>query len=185
MKGIIQTFLLIILVTFVSRANAGVLIEPVIGYNFGTSLDVEDDEEYTGGTGLAYGGRIGYQQLGLQLGLDYLSSSVDMKDDDFDKNVDMSEWAAFVGFEFPVLVRVYAGYIFSATATSESQGLDLEMNKGTGTKIGVGFTGLPFVDLNVEYRTGSFKDYDIGTTTVDDKVNYKSIMLSASLPFNL
>jgi hypothetical protein len=185
MKGIIQTFLLIILVTFVSRTNAGVLIEPVVGYNLGTSFDVENSDEYTGGTGLAYGARLGYQQLGLQLGLDYLNSSVDMNDDDFDKNVDMSEWAAFVGFEFPILFRVYAGYIFSASGTTELGGADIELNKGSGTKVGVGFTGLPFVDLNIEYRTGSFKEYDSGNTTFDDKTSYKSIMLSASLPFNL
>src|SRR5690606_12288700 len=109
-------------------------------------------DSYSGGNGGAYGGRLGYQNLGFQLAIDYLNSTIDMGDDDIKSDLKTSEWAAFVGFEFPILFRVYAGYIFSANGETEDANGELDLNKGSGTKVGVGFTGLPFIDINFEYR---------------------------------
>lgn len=186
MKKIIQLTLLVTLAfIFTTESKAALLIEPVVGYNFGTKLDVENDDSYTGGSGTAFGGRVGYQNLGLQLGLDYLKSSIDMDDNDFDENVDMSEWAGFVGYEFPILIRAYAGYIFSAAGSSKASSFDVDFVEGSGTKLGIGFTGLPLIDINVEYRTGSFGNYEIGGTKQNKEVNYQSIMLGLSLPFTI
>lgn len=184
MKQLAQLGLLLALTfTLVPKANAGILLEPVVGFNVASKVEVEDLESYSGGGGLGYGGRVGYQNLGFQLGLDYLNSSIDMGDDDFDKNVDTSEWAAFVGFEFPVLLRVYAGYIFSATGKTEYNNSDLELSKGSGMKVGAGLTVLPFLDINLEYRKGSFDEAELGGTEIDNKVDYSSVFLGVSLPF--
>ncbi|MBY0517757.1 MAG: porin family protein [Bacteriovoracaceae bacterium] len=170
---------------FSFAAQADLLIEPAVGFNLGTKFSFEGGSDYTGGKGASYGGRLGYQNLGLQLGLDYLKSSIDMNDSALDKNVDTSEWGAFAGFKFPVLLRVYAGYIFSATGTTKSSGTDVELNKGSGYKAGIGFTGLPFVNINLEYRAGSFSEWKSGTTTNEKSVDYSSIMLGLSLPFTI
>ncbi len=186
MKQIIQLSLLITLAfIFTSESKAALLLEPVVGYNIGSKFDFESGENYTGGTGTAFGGRVGYQNFGFQLGLDYLNSSIDMDDADIDDNISLTEWAGFIGYEFPVLLRVYAGYIFSAAGSTESNGNDWDLIEGSGTKLGVGFTGLPFIDINVEYRAGSFDNYEINGTKQNKEVNYQSIMLGLSLPFTI
>ena len=191
MVKLVQAGLLLALVLgFVNSASAALLIEPVVGFNASSKAEIEIEEDegtksYSGGGGLGFGGRLGYQYLGFQLGLDYLHSSIDMGDDDIDKNVNMDEWAGFVGFEFPVFFRVYAGYIFSATADTKINGDVAEFEKGSGTKVGLGFTGLPFLDINFEYRAGTFKDYKLGSTEMDTDMDYNTWFLGLSLPFNL
>lgn len=180
MLKLVKAAMLLSLIGFMTPVKAALLVEPVLGYNLGTDLDIDSDE-YSG-NGAAFGGRLGYQQLGFQIGLDYLRSSLDMDDSDFDENLTTSEWAGFVGFEFPILVRVYAGYIFSAKGESENNNVDLEFNDGTGTKLGVGFTGLPFVDINFEYRKVEFDEFKAGPFKTD--ADYQTYMVSLSLPFN-
>jgi len=186
LKKLIQLSLLLALTLGYSfQSQAALLIEPVLGYNVSTKLDIEDVDNYSGGTGAAFGGRLGYQNFGLQVGIDYLRSSIDMHDDVFDKNVTMSEWAGFVGYEFPLFLRVYAGYIFSATGETEMGGLDADFSEGSGTKMGVGFTGLPFVDINFEFRTGKFDKYEASGIELDQEVKYQSIMVGISVPFTI
>ncbi len=183
MKHFLSLFAFTVLF-FANTARADILIEPVVGYNFNAVADFEDGERYSGGTGPSFGGRLGYQNLGLQLGVDYLNSSLDMDDEDFDKNIDTSEWAAFVGFKFPILLRVYAGYIFSATGeTEDAANNEYEFSKGSGYKAGIGFTGLPFININLEYRTGTFDEIKIDGDESDSTADYQSIMLGLSLPF--
>jgi hypothetical protein len=187
--------LLTLSILSISAANAkGILVEPIVGYNVNTTLNMKDSiykKDYFGSGG-AVGGRLGYQNFGFQLGVDFLRSSVAMSGSEFTKNVTLNEWAGFVGFEFPILLRVYAGYIMSAAGTSKfDQGThgdgikQIDLRGGTGGKIGVGLTPLPFLDLNVEYRSGQFNDYKIGDTTFDEKVKYSSYLLSVSVPLNL
>ena len=167
-----------------AQSQAALLLEPLVGYSVGKL-----NGEYDPGTadfdeslkGTSYGGRVGYQNLGFQLGLDYLASNMEADDMDFKT----SEFGGFVGFEFPVLVRVYAGYVFSGTGDLEQDiGRDLNLKGGTGPKIGVGFTLLPFLDVNLEYRRISYDEKDLGLGVTLD-ADYSATMLSFSLPFTL
>lgn len=182
---VLQLFILVLAFLIIKPANAGLLVEPIVGFSnskFETDTPGSSEEK---GTGLSYGGRLGYQNLGFQLGLDYLHSNINVDDDNYSP-VQASEWGGFVGFEFPVLLRVYAGYIFSATGESELKVAgtknDLEFTDGSGMKVGVGFTGLPFVDINVEYRKGTFGEYKLGGTKQDVDTDYSAYMISLSLP---
>jgi hypothetical protein len=180
--------LLILLLAFVilNPAKAGVLIEPVAGYSF---LKTDDDKANGG----SFGGRLGYQKLGFQLGVDYLASSVDIDNKTYKENFTFNEYAGFIGYEFPVLLRVYAGYIFQASGTSKinsdfgagAQDYKVEYDKGSGTKFGIGFTGLPFVDINIEYRKGTLKNGQAGTFDITDDLEYSAYMIGISLPFVL
>ena len=193
MKPLSPFILLLALVLgYSTQSQAALLIEPVVGFNVGTKFDLKFDdspafnENYSGGKGGAFGGRLGYQNFGFQLGLDYLKSSIDMSTSDIKNNVSLSEWAGFVGYEFPLFLRVYAGYIFSANGSyknAASQSVDL--SKGTGSKLGVGFTGLPFVDINFEYRTGTLNQMSFDGTDYDTETKYSSLMLGLSVPFTL
>lgn len=191
-----KQFLGLVLVSFTLfsfNAKADLLIEPLVGYNLGVKTDFKknssvgwDGQEYSGGMGPAYGGRLGYQKLGFQVGLDYLHSSIDMDHKDLKENVDMDEWAAFVGFEFPILFRVYAGYIFSAEGDTEGTGnTKIDLKSGSGLKAGLGFTLLPFLDINFEYRRGSFDEWKLGNQKIDSKVDYNAFMIGLSLPFTI
>ncbi len=180
-----QLFILVLAFLIIKPASAGLLIEPLVGFSKG-ELNTESvlGKDKWDFTGMSYGGRLGYQELGFQLGLDYLNSNNSVDDNDWD-SYKSSEWAGFVGFEFPVLLRVYAGYIFSATGEGEYQNDSIDFIEGSGTKFGIGFTGLPFVDINLEYRNVTYGDGEISGTKVGYEQTYDAYMLSFSLPFVL
>jgi hypothetical protein len=184
---------------FTTQARADLLIEPVLGYSTGLKGEVKaatvpgvgtiNKNTFSGGGGGSFGGRLGYQKLGFQVGLDYLHSSIDPADKDFKGNLSIDEWAGFVGFEFPVLFRVYAGYIFSANGTGKyntGSSVDkLTLSDGSGVKAGLGFTLLPFLDINFEYRHGTFSKWKAGSISVDGDVDYNVYMIGLSLPIQI
>lgn len=187
---LIVAFLALFSITF--TAQAGLLIEPVVGYNVISKFD--DD---SGGSGSAFGGRLGYQYLGLQLGIDYLNSTMDSKIDNAKSDFKTNEFGAFVGFEFPIFLRVYAGYVFAASSdkmkildTDDDINDEYEYSKGTGPKFGIGFTGLPFIDINFEMRSIKYANIDItdgatGTKTEDDEgLKTVAYLVSLSVPLN-
>jgi len=119
-KKLTQVFLFLgLILGLASQAKASLLIEPVIGYSFSkNNIDLlvpsdttQNDSSSDSLKGTSFGGRLGYQNLGLQIGVDYLNSNLKIDGDEFKT----SEWAGFIGYEFPVLFRVYAGYIFSGS----------------------------------------------------------------------
>lgn len=181
--------LLVLFITF--QTQASILIEPLVGYQVAGKAEFEGGDSYSGGMGPAFGGRLGYQNLGFQIGVDYLNSTLDMDDKDFKDDLKTGEWGAFVGFEFPILFRVYAGYIFSISgetaARDETSGASLktDLNGGSGYKAGLGFTLLPFLDINFEYRNITVDSWKIEGSKQDDDFKYGAYMLSLSLPFNL
>jgi hypothetical protein len=185
---IAQLLILVLAFFTIKPVSAGLLLEPVLGYSMVTRFKV-DDGDSAKGSGPSIGGRIGYQNLGLQLGLDYLRSTYNLDDNDYKEDVTASEWAGFVGFEFPILFRVYAGYIFSANGESQYDGgsgkQKLTFSEGSGMKFGVGFTGLPFIDINFEYRRGTYGEYKLGSTKETADTDFNAYMISLSLPFVL
>jgi hypothetical protein len=197
-----QRFLGFFLISFIFvslSARAELLIEPVVGYSLGLSGEFKEGEvtgggtstaeKFSGGSGPSFGGRLGYQKLGFQVGLDYLHSSINPSDSEFKSNLDVSEWAAFVGFEFPILFRVYGAYIFSANGEGKYDNAGtfqkLTLKDGSGLKAGLGFTLLPFLDINLEYRRGTFGEWKVGSTKVVGDVDYNVYMIGLSLPFTI
>ncbi len=196
-----KRFLGILLFTtlfFVQPSQADLLIEPVVGYSMGLNGTINgatsgaatlQKDDFKGGSGASYGGRLGYQKLGFQVGLDYLHSGINPSDKAFKGNIDTDEWAAFVGFEFPVLLRVYGGYIFSANGSGKydsGTGVEkIELNSGSGFKAGLGLTLLPFLDLNFEYRKGTFTELKSAGYKFEADTDYSVYMVGLSLPFQL
>lgn len=171
---------LVLLLGIQQMAMAELLVEPVVGWSGNQKIDTSP-KNYSGGNGLSYGGRLGFQKLGAQVGLDYLQSDISMSSSDFDKNLTTKEWAAFIGYKFPAFFRLYGGYIFSAEGDSKINNADLKLTGGTGFKAGLGFTILPFIDINLEYRKGTYDETKIGGATFDGK-GFEATMLSLSLP---
>ena len=156
-------------------SHAGLLIEPVIGYNF-TSKTSTSEKNYNAGDGLGYGGRLGFtSENGFQIGADYLKSEINMGSNDFDKDISEEDLGAFLGYKFQRLFRVYGTYIFSATGDTKISEKNENLENGTGFKFGVGCTILPFLDVNLDYRKVGF----------NKDIAVDSMMLSLSLPINL
>lgn len=191
MKKLSQlTILLALVLGYSSQSHAGLLIEPVVGYSFASAnVDIEfpsdpasNTSDKKSGSGGSYGGRLGYQNFGFQLGLDYLASSMSVDGDKFKT----SEFGGFVGFEFPILLRVYAGYVFSGNGTLETNTEDLKFKNGSGPKVGIGFTLLPFLDINLEYRSIKYEELKLTSAPASNiNADYNAIMLGFSLPFVL
>jgi hypothetical protein len=120
-------------------------------------------------------------------GLDYTASSYTWAqtpggDDKFNRG----EVGLFVGYNLPILLRFWGAYYFTNTAKDT----DATGRTATGAKyegntkeLGVGFTGFPFLSLNVMYRNIDITTKPSTITSAD--ISNHEIVLGASLPFTL
>lgn len=189
-----------LMIGFASQAKAvSFLVEPYLGVHLmgggdGVINGLNYDNEFSG-TG--YGARLGITQLGLMLGLDYSLSSGDnsyeatttgaaaIGDDEFDR----TNIGLFVGYDFITMFRFWATYYFSANI-EDGNGSDAgDEYDGNGYGLGIGYTGLPIVSINLEYQTfeyDEFFDASAGSTaTLNNKPSSNNIFLSISAPFEL
>jgi hypothetical protein len=173
MKKILHV-VIVLLPLIVTNSHAALLIDPYIGLNLNGSTKFGTAENDYKNSPVSLGARVGFAQLGFSVGLDYqITSGVEVKNDT--NEYDSTEMAIFGGFDFPILVRAYAGYIVSADFESTASKYD----EGSGYKLGAGFTGLPFISLNVEYKVVSYDKLNgVSTSTADNK----SMLVGVSLP---
>ncbi|ATH08130.1 hypothetical protein BIY24_09260 [Halobacteriovorax marinus] len=186
-----------------SNSFAGILVEPFIGYGIGSA-------EYTTGsltadaknTGPQFGARLGYTAFGFMGGLEYRKSSGSLSYDKHtgggtwtnsgvDQDYSGTEIGAFLGYELPILLRAYVGYTFNTKWEFDKNGAWIgaanDELSGNTTTLGVGFTGLPFVSLNLEFRMielDKYKDVSLGTETSTD-FSSNEVVLGVSLPLDL
>lgn len=178
-------------------ANAGFLVEPHIGYNLHSSTKVGTDTLSSHGG--QYGARLGFQHLGIMGGLDYThaiyitETKPSSGTSDFDEKK-RDELGVFVGYKFPVLLRAWMGYNFLAKESQSKLGPTSgnaigNYNKGHSTELGLGFTGFPFISINLSYKMISYdKNYDPTnnkTSVLNPKIAPKEVILGISLPLNL
>lgn len=190
MKKIIVFICLIGINFFPQQSKASFLIDPYVGYKLawdtatlesgGLSADFDITRN-----GVMYGARAGYQFLGLMAGVEYgmgtgLTSDLaagsigGFNVPGAESSYDASYMGVFVGYELPIMLRAWATYFFDANWEAE----DGSKTELTAISLGVGFTGLPFVSLNAEYRLNTFDSGD----------NYETngeVFFSASIPLNL
>lgn len=189
-KSFVLLFFLSLFV-FGGTARAGVLVEPYLGFALGSG-DNGGNVDYDYKT-VQLGGRLGYQMLGFMGGIDYSLASFDLEREYNDNtpgalgdlSTDKNQLGLFVGYDFPILLRAWATYYVSAKADFSNASIN-EMS-GSGTGLGVGFTGLPFVSLNLEYRSFKYdeaKDNN-GTVSGFSERSLNEIFLSVSLPLDL
>lgn len=170
-------------------ANASLLIEPHLGYNVSGGQAVYGTQKYDY-TGAQYGARLGMQALGFMGGLDYTHSSFNLKNTTIATSASSTDASTqddigvFVGYNAPILIRGWIGYYFSTKLKYPSNTSDYYT--GTATELGLGFTPMPLISLNVMYRMIAFSKahYSDGTSGT---VTYspKEIVLGVSLPFTL
>ncbi len=196
------------LILFCRPSHAGLLLEPFLGYNIGsieytvsntnTALDGSYEFDLTG---TELGGRIGYSFLGLNAGLQYSMGSYTKSDStkpagvaaSADDDYDATLMGAFIGFNFPILVRVWGTYYFDYTLEDTNGDDKGDEDSGSGIGLGIGFTPIPFLSINLEYRMLSIdeaKDATDGSITrypssTVGEIDNNMIFLSVSAPFDI
>ncbi|MGZ3770600.1 MAG: outer membrane beta-barrel protein [Bdellovibrio sp.] len=176
MKKLLAVFALVL--GFANTSNAGLMIEPYLGYEFGKTKDAID-------------GSLSGSQMGLRLaysapvlfwaGLDgtFGSSATLKPDSGSNETAKRTTVYGVVGLNFPILLRAWYGYSFMDEVNFEVRG----KAKGSGSKLGVGFTGLPFVSLNFEYLNEKFTS--MNGVDISPALKNDSYIFSVSLPINL
>jgi hypothetical protein len=102
-------------------------------------------------------------------GIDYSVSQFELKrqttivrntqstKDDYQSNT----FGLFLGYEFPILLRAWGSYFLSSSYEDEDGPNKSERFSGSGFGLGLGYTALPFVSLNLEVRNfelNTFRD---------------------------
>jgi hypothetical protein len=187
-----------------ASAKASILIEPYAGYSSETlALELANNTgpvKFTMG-GLDYGARLGYAFPMVFIAADYnaatgMASTIGEKPasaagytaDPFDR----TDIFAVVGVRIPML-QAYVGYGFSSSLTYKLQSGEQKFT-GTSFKAGLGYTGLPFVAVNLEYLMTNYTkynsantDYSVGDTAngaAYSKASGSAVMLNVSVPFH-
>lgn len=176
---------------FTTIASAGILIEPQLGYvlsnKFQGTATLSGPANGTltsdyKATGPEFGARLGYQVLGFMAGLNYGHISGKAKNASGTKDdIKGNNLGVFAGFNAPILVRGWIAYNFSSKAD-----IGTVTTKGKSTEFGLGFTGLPFLSMNIIYRMYDFDKVTTGGTTYTASgFKPKEFELAISAPFNL
>jgi hypothetical protein len=182
-KGLILTVALLVATT---SANASFLIEPHIGYNLSGSGD-SPGVEYSY-NGPQFGLRTGVQYLGVMGGLAFNKSSYDLEAKGggatTKTDVDRTEWGVFAGYNLPIMFRFWGAYYFSNKG--EVTGGDY---LGNTKELGVGFTALPLLSINLAYRMTTYDEFETNSGTTNslgnNEIDANEIVLSVSLPLTL
>ncbi len=170
-------FLSALTLGFVSSANAGVMIEPYLGYYLGKEKGLATSDF----NGVGYGARLGYaSMIGLNLGVEYMSGMLKEKSDP-KSDLTPGSLGVFVGFDFPILLRVYATYFVMDKLTAKADGESSKLEGSKGVKLGVGFTPLPLFSVNLEYGASEFDKVD-GDSISSNPLKTSYYGLSVSLP---
>ena len=180
-------------------AQAGLMIEPYVGYQMGSynlkfkDLDLKEEGAQTGA---GYGLRLGYSLPVLAwIALDgqYGSGKQKPKDTTVFNEAKYKSSALFldVGIDLPILLRAWVGYGFSNQLDLDyDTGTDYTL-KGTATKFGLGFTPLPLFSVNVEAITNSYTTVSPNLNNSDklsdtySETKNTAIFVSISLPLDL
>lgn len=175
-----KRILILALVLTAPFSHAGVLIEPFVGYQVGrTQQTGQSDQKYKTTN---YGARVGYQKMGLMVGGEYLGGQGTEDNGSPAAKLTTTNLGAFVGYEFPILVRVYATYAFDAKLDRKIGTSTTSYDGGNAVKLGLGFTPLPLVSVNLEYIKSTYTK--INDVNLGHDLLAGTYGLSLSVPFN-
>lgn len=171
-----KLFLVALLVVSIGSAQASLLLDPYIGAGvMKTTFDANNLDDIDDGSMSAVGARIGYQFLLVSAGIDYSKGK--------DEDNEFTNTSFFVGVDLPILLRVWAEYFISSDLSVDSD-IDIDDPEFVdGTSLGIGFTGLPFVSLNLEIQNINYES-EVSATNTKFDLNSAAYLFSVSLPLN-
>lgn len=186
---------------WVGAANALLYVEPYAAYRLGTQTRTIANSEYEWSTkGTAIGARLGTSIIPLiTMGVQYEMGSRDQSLDvgptgtttgDTGSEFDDTHLGIFAAFTSLPLFNVWGTYFLSSeleyTKDNNASTVGTVLSGG-GYGVGAGFTGLPFLSINVDYRMFSYDESETSagvTSTLTNEVDVTEIMLSVSSPWD-
>lgn len=159
----------------IGSAAQAIVVEP-----YYTHFISGEDSNGTELSGHEIGLRLGYDIATFSFGLDYAATGKG-KFEDVAGEYTPSGYGLYAAFDFPILVRAYASYMINYEYKADG-GKFL----GNGTKIGVQYTGLPFVAIGLETVKYSFDEFESNsgaTVNADDSIEYTGFAISVPLEF--
>lgn len=181
-KSLVLLLALISLFYYAGNAQAALLVEPFAGMDFNSTVDANGtDGDITGTT---VGARLGFQNMGFMLGLDGRRMSWNFEPDTgADDDYTFTQLGLFVGYDFPMMLRLWGNYVFSLEGDDDDS--DTKLKEGSGLAFGIGYKVVPFVSLNFEISNTKTAKIDNGTVEVDADYKYSSYLLSVSFPISI
>lgn len=173
---------------FSQSAHAFLYLEPYVGYEQSTvkshikgtapapinAFDLEDGDSLHGGV---FGGRAGLSFLLLAAGVDYSMGTL--------SDTDVKDLGAFVQVTLPLGIKFGATYIIASELKGEDDGVSTVF-KGSGLKLGIGYSFLPFIRMNLDYINATYDEAtSSGVTFTSVDVKRSGGMLSLSIPIDI
>lgn len=163
--------------SFSLSAHAGLLLDPYVGFgNVTTTLDASSFSDDSTDSASILGARVGYSMLLFSAGVDYQIASID--------SASRNNLSAFVGFDLPILLRVWAEYTLNSSFEDSDLSDAVDVAFDSGYSVGVGFTGLPLVSINLEIEQTNYV-YENFPVIGDIDVATAAYIVSVSFPLNL
>ena len=164
--------------------NAKLLLEPYMGFGKSSSEQIQTPDVSHDRFSLIPGVKIGMNTM-LRLvsaGMEISYQDTTVEDpSQTEHNLERTDYALFAGFDFPVLFRVFGKYILKSS-------LDIGETKivdSSGYGFGLGYVGLPLLNLNLEYRNLSWNKIIRNGSEEHSDGNISEIVFSLSLPLKL
>lgn len=178
----------------INEAQAGVLLEPFLGYDQASmnAVTVGNTDVSSTASGMDYGARAGYRfSQGMWLSAEYSLGSGNGKPKDSsqeDSTYTKNAMSALVGYDEGAF-RFWGGYGVSEKLTFKNSTGESNLS-GTSYKLGAGYKPAPNFSVNLEYLVPTYTKYNNGGADADvdtafSKLNSSSIQLSLSMPFDL
>lgn len=168
---------------FASTANAGIFVEPYLGYGFGSYENGADKGKITGPV---LGGRVAGEFAMVFIGGDYsmgLGNKINSDNTSSDLDVDTSMLFGVIGVNLPV-VRAWVGYGLMNETKVKTAIADTTHSGGSHVKLGVGFSLIPMLSLNAEYIISDYKKLESSLGSGDSNLKSNTVLVSASVPLS-
>lgn len=168
--------LLILFCLFSLPAHAWLLVEGNVGYGMSNKWEKEgfSDIEYNG---MVVNGRLGLKLFEfLILGGEYSWTDANFEYMDDASGIGYkipsprTDYGVFAGFDLPIMLRFWGTYYIKSQLKMDNlNGTRLD---GTGYGVGVGWTFLPFVSINAEWRLYEYNS-SVGDIPLSDSDTLK------------
>ncbi|HEX4923979.1 MAG TPA: hypothetical protein VFV50_07830 [Bdellovibrionales bacterium] len=174
-----------------SLASAALLLEPGVAYRTGTYDGGAGNTGKVTGVGLNARAAFALPVLFAGVDLSYMFGNT-TPDNGPSSDTTAVSFGPVVGASLPALpLRLWAAYLLWDYSTQKISGppsYDV-ISSGTAMKLGLGYTAIPLLSVNLEYvmHTYTKAENKLTSTTSDLSPNVKSneIVISASVPFEL
>lgn len=182
-KNVILIIAMVFFFQLSQKAKADFYLEPFVGVLVNSTFEAGSDKGDVSGSQV--GARLGWTKMGLSIGLDgRRTSSTSASNDSGDLELTATQAGFFVGYEFPILFRVWANYIFSSNASNDDNS-DEKYTEGTGYTVGLGYKIFPFVSLNLELFSTQYDKFEFNGGEADADYKSDGMVLGVSVPVSI